>query len=29
MENAGMVVLHKIRELDKYFLKVEGYYKWK
>ena len=29
MENAGMVVLHRIRELDKYFLKVEGYYKWK
>lgn len=29
MENAGMVVLHKIRELDKFFLKVEGYYKWK
>ena len=29
MENAGMVVLHKIRELEKFFLKVEGYYKWK
>lgn len=29
MENAGMVVLHKIREIEKYFLKVEGYYKWK
>ena len=29
MENAGMVVLHKIRDLDKYLLKIEGYYKWK
>lgn len=29
MENAGMTVLHKMRELDKYFLKVEGYYTWK
>lgn len=29
MEGAGMVVLHRIRDLDKYFLKVEGYYKWK
>ena len=29
MEGAGMVVLHRIRDLDKYFLKVEGYYTWK
>ena len=29
MENAGMVVLHKITDLNKYLLKVEGYYKWK
>ena len=29
MENAGMVVLHRIRELDRLFLKVEGYYTWK
>lgn len=29
MENAKMVVLHKIRELERVFLKVEGYYKWK
>lgn len=29
MQSAGMVVLHKIRDLDKYFLKVEGYYSWK
>jgi len=29
MENAGMVVLHKIADLHKFFLKVEGYYKWK
>lgn len=29
MENAGMVVLHKIRELDRVFLTVEGYYAWK
>lgn len=29
MENAGMVVLHRIRELDRVFLKVEGYYSWK
>jgi len=29
MENAGMVVLHKIRDLSKFFLMVEGYYKWK
>ena len=29
MENAGMAVLHKIRELNRVFLSVEGYYKWK
>jgi len=29
MENAGMVVLHRIRELDRVFLSVEGYYSWK
>lgn len=29
MENAGMVVLHKIRNLEQAFLKIEGYYTWK
>lgn len=29
MENAGMVVLHRIRDLPKVFLSVEGFYKWK
>ena len=29
MENAKMVVRHRIRDLDKFFLSVEGYYKWK
>ena len=29
MENAGMVVLHRIRELNRVFLSVEGYYTWK
>lgn len=29
MENAKMVVRHKIRDLEKFFLQVEGYYKWK
>lgn len=29
MENAGMVVLHRIRELNRVFLLVEGYYTWK
>lgn len=29
MENAGMVVLHRIRELSRVFLSVEGYYTWK
>jgi len=28
MENAKMVVRHKIRDLQRYFLAVEGYYKW-
>lgn len=28
MENAKMVVRHKIRDLSRYFLAVEGYYKW-
>lgn len=28
MENAKMVVLHRIRDLEKFWLKVEGYYKW-
>lgn len=29
MENAGMVVLHRINDLDRVFLKIEGYYTWK
>lgn len=29
MENAGMVVLHRIRDLPKVLLTVEGFYKWK
>ena len=29
MQNAKMVVLHKIRDLGRVFLKVEGYYRWK
>ena len=29
MENAGMVVLHRIRDLSRVFLMVEGYYAWK
>lgn len=29
MESAGMVVMHRISDLERYFLKVEGYYKWK
>lgn len=29
MENAGMVVLHKLRDLSRVFLAVEGFYKWK
>jgi len=28
MENAKMVVRHRIRDLEKYWLSVEGYYKW-
>jgi cell wall-associated NlpC family hydrolase len=28
MENAKMVVRHRIRDLEKFWLKVEGYYKW-
>jgi cell wall-associated NlpC family hydrolase len=28
MENAKMVVRHRIRDLDKFWLSVEGYYKW-
>lgn len=28
MENAKMVVRHKTRDLEKFGLKVEGYYKW-
>jgi len=29
MENAKMVVLHRLRDLKKVFLSVEGFYKWK
>lgn len=29
MENPGFVVLHRIRELPRVFLSVEGYYAWK
>lgn len=29
MESAKMVVLHKIRDLPRLFLGIEGYYKWK
>lgn len=29
MESAKMVVLHKIRDLHRVFLSVEGFYKWK
>jgi len=29
MENAGHTVLHKIRELSRVGLSVEGYYAWK
>ena len=29
MENAKMVVLHRIRDLPRIFLTVEGFYKWK
>lgn len=29
MQNAGMTVLHRIRDLPRYNLHVEGIYKWK
>lgn len=29
MENAGHVVLHRLRDLHRVFLSVEGYYAWK
>lgn len=29
MENAGMVVLHRLRELDRLALSVKGFYRWK
>lgn len=29
MQSAGMVVLHRIRDLERVFLTVEGYYTWK
>jgi len=29
MENAKMTVRHRIRDLPRFFLQVEGYYKWK
>lgn len=29
MENAKMTVRHRIRDLPRFFLAVEGYYKWK
>lgn len=29
MENAGMVVLHKLRDLPRVFLSIEGFYTWK
>lgn len=29
MENAGMVVLHRLRDLPRVFLEVEGFYTWK
>lgn len=29
MENAKMVVLHKLRDLPKSLLSIEGFYKWK
>ncbi len=28
MKSAGHVVLHRIRDLDRYGLQVEGFYKW-
>lgn len=29
MQNVGMVVLHRLRELHRSFLIVEGFYRWK
>lgn len=29
MENAGMVVRHRLRDLHKVLLTIEGFYKWK
>lgn len=29
MQNAGMTVLHRLRDLPRYHLHVEGFYKWK
>ncbi len=29
MKSAGQVVLHRIRDLDRYGLAVEGYYRWR
>lgn len=29
MQNAGMVVLHRLRDLPRFNLQVEGFYKWK
>ena len=29
MKNAGMVVLHRLRDLPRYNLHVEGFYQWK
>lgn len=29
MQNAGMVVLHRLRDLPKFRLQIEGYYRWK
>ena len=29
MKNAGMTVLHRLRDLPRYNLHVEGFYKWK
>lgn len=29
LENAGMVVRHRLRDLEHYALKLEGFYRWK
>lgn len=29
MQNAGMTVLHRLRDLPRYLLTVEGFYRWK